>query len=661
MITPCPHCSVQIEIDPATHAALVGQSHFACPSCQGAVPLPAPVKLQLHPVPGSQSKATTGPGHKARGHRATPRITNRNLLILGATALLSLGGIAFVLASRNSGSTHNTTRNIRNEIINNSYFQNLITTGVTTRKDLESMAVIRPYKDGFIGISAEPLQWEQACDLARRTGSTVLRLDQPASPQDADLVKWLSTTFPRENSNTLWIEKEGAPAVLAGAECLGISSPEGFRQVLLNWRRLISTENRLLESVTKDNPYVNSLGMKFVPVPVSSNAGNTMKKPGPGGSDLIIDPAAWRFLAEPDYSCNLFDLETRPPPYPRWLPGPSGTRLEFNLRMNQETTFMIRIGGASPLSEARLLLNDREMSKLLMTEKMFKGPPWKGRGGEHLGPINVELRITVPPGSHTVTVLNSGEGWFEIPMIRVTKRGSMTSRNQRKQIFFSIWETRVQDYAVFVNETKRKLPEVGFVQGALHPAVRMSWDDAQDFCSWLTERERRLSYIGNNCFYRLPTDHEWSCAVGIGHLEDPNQLPIQKNRMTADFYPWGSGWSIDGIFGNYAGEEMSSSIAAGKYKPANILTISGYNDSFVQTSPVGSFSANHYGLYDLGGNVWEWCDDWYDDTKKYRVWRGASWINDRPETMLSSSRARDPQDWRRAWHGGFRCVLELRF
>ena len=66
--------------------------------------------------------------------------------------------------------------------------------------------------------------------------------------------------------------------------------------------------------------------------------------------------------------------------------------------------------------------------------------------------------------------------------------------------------------------------------------------------------------------------------------------------------------------------------------------IAGYNDGFVNTSPVGSFAANRFGLYDMGGNVWQWCEDWFDKDQKDRVLRGASWGNSTAHFLLSSYR-----------------------
>jgi formylglycine-generating enzyme required for sulfatase activity len=81
-------------------------------------------------------------------------------------------------------------------------------------------------------------------------------------------------------------------------------------------------------------------------------------------------------------------------------------------------------------------------------------------------------------------------------------------------------------------------------------------------------------------------------------------------------------------------------------------------DEFGNTSPVGSFSANENGLYDMGGNVSEWCEDWYDAKEGARVLRGASWKDNTEGRMRSSSRFRDrPSDMHD--HVGFRCLLVI--
>jgi hypothetical protein len=213
MITPCPHCQTEIEIDATTIAALAGQSHFACPGCQGAVP-----------VPGRR------PG-TASAHRGL----NRNFLILGTLALLVLGGLGFYLASQKSGDAHNTTKNIRNEILNNTYFSQLIASGVTTREELEAIADIRPYGDGFIGISKEALTWGHAQALAKRTGAGVLAADDTSSESRNKLVKWLGEVFRSHLSSPAWVLEQSEAGVLAGSEILAVKKGEGARKALLLW------------------------------------------------------------------------------------------------------------------------------------------------------------------------------------------------------------------------------------------------------------------------------------------------------------------------------------------------------------------------------------------------------------------------------------------
>ena len=126
-----------------------------------------------------------------------------------------------------------------------------------------------------------------------------------------------------------------------------------------------------------------------------------------------------------------------------------------------------------------------------------------------------------------------------------------------KRVLFSIWETRVQDYEVFASETKREWPNSASVRDATHPAVNVSWEDATAFCAWLTERERKVGRLGANEVYRLPSDHEWSCAVGVGAEEDATKTPSEKNARIGNVYPWGAVWPPPAGAGNFRGEECA--------------------------------------------------------------------------------------------------------
>ena len=205
-------------------------------------------------------------------------------------------------------------------------------------------------------------------------------------------------------------------------------------------------------------------------------------------------------------------------------------------------------------------------------------------------------------------------------------------------VLFSIWDTRVRDYQDFANATKREWPEPNFDQGPTHPAVNVSWDDAKAFCEWLTEKERKEGRLKSDQQYRLPTDAEWSAAVGLSKEEGNTPAAKGSNGATKKSYPCGDQWPPPKGAGNY-----NSSL--------NV-------DEYPYTSPVGSFEPNKFGLYDMGGNVWQWCKDWCYENHDYdyHVLRGASWDFSDPGSLLSSDRICSTPALR-DFSFGFRCVL----
>ena len=80
-------------------------------------------------------------------------------------------------------------------------------------------------------------------------------------------------------------------------------------------------------------------------------------------------------------------------------------------------------------------------------------------------------------------------------------------------VLFCIWETRRQDYREFIDETERTWKSSGISQEEDHPAVMVSWEDATQFCRWLTKREGESGKLPEGWQYRLPTSSEWSLAV----------------------------------------------------------------------------------------------------------------------------------------------------
>ncbi|QDU19759.1 SUMF1/EgtB/PvdO family nonheme iron enzyme [Urbifossiella limnaea] len=182
----------------------------------------------------------------------------------------------------------------------------------------------------------------------------------------------------------------------------------------------------------------------------------------------------------------------------------------------------------------------------------------------------------------------------------------------------------------------------GFEQADDHPVVNVSWNDARAFCRWLSQKEKKA--------YRLPTEAEWEYACRAGtrtaytHGDDPEGLVGVGNGADTAARARYPGWSI-GIKAN---------------------------DGHVFTAPVGRFQPNAYGLSDMHGNVWEWCEDWYEPnsypkekqvdptgpaTGKAKVQRGGGWSSDAKRLRSAARVGRDASAYRGCYLG-FRVVLE---
>ncbi len=202
------------------------------------------------------------------------------------------------------------------------------------------------------------------------------------------------------------------------------------------------------------------------------------------------------------------------------------------------------------------------------------------------------------------------------------------------KVLFCIHDTRNADYSAYAASTNgadQEWKRHGVSGKEQHPVVFVNWDDATAFCAWLSQKEGRS--------YRLPTDEEWSYAVGIGEREareHPNSSPKEKNWKIEGDYPWGGDYPPTAKDGNYG------------------VVNDGYDES---TSPVMQFKPNALGLFDMGGNVWQWCQDYHDPSiMTSRVLRGASWIRQIRELLRSSYRSGKAGDFRNI-DIGFRCVL----
>jgi len=188
-----------------------------------------------------------------------------------------------------------------------------------------------------------------------------------------------------------------------------------------------------------------------------------------------------------------------------------------------------------------------------------------------------------------------------------------------------------EEYDRFCLATRRSpVADAGWGRGR-RPVINVSWQDAQAYCAWLAGQTGKP--------YHLPTEAEWEYACRAG-TETP--------------FHWGD--TISPKQANYDGNYPYNGGAKGEYRQ--------------KTLPVGQLEPNAFGLYDMHGNVWEWCEDswhdnyqsaptdgsaWVDGNSANRVLRGGSWSS-HGRSVRSAYRNRNGPDYRN-YYFGFRLAL----
>lgn len=228
----------------------------------------------------------------------------------------------------------------------------------------------------------------------------------------------------------------------------------------------------------------------------------------------------------------------------------------------------------------------------------------------------------------------AGTGKTNVAVVLTNSLGMQFRSVPGVKSLFSVWETRVRDYEAFVRDRQHAWSRPGFEQGPMHPVANVNWEDASAFCRWLTDTEREAGKLSGKQKYRLPTDEEWSIAAGMG-VERGNTPEARMKQQRV--WPWGAYWPPVAGDGNY-GEKLKV-------------------DSHPATSPVGSYRPNAHGLFDMGGNVWEWTEDWYNEATVTKALRGGSFNDSQPSYLTTSYRLNGTMNLINE-DFGFRVVLE---
>ena len=259
-----------------------------------------------------------------------------------------------------------------------------------------------------------------------------------------------------------------------------------------------------------------------------------------------------------------------------------------------------------------------------------------------------------PPRSPPIPV--KGKPWINsLGMVFLPLRSS--------NILLCAWETRRQDFRAFCEATEaerggkgawqdKPIPDRLEKPSEAEPIANMSWQQAEAFCAWLTEKERAMTTngIGMSQRYRLPTVAEWRSAL------DLTPLPPGARARGVTNYLWGTNWPPPNNVANLAGSERAKERnpdRVGRY-------IREYRDFSPYTASPAPFStnaawfkANAAGFHHLIGNVWEMCKEGTNNI----VGLGASWRTGEPEKSRYDYMNKAPGLGELDL--GFRCALEL--
>lgn len=202
----------------------------------------------------------------------------------------------------------------------------------------------------------------------------------------------------------------------------------------------------------------------------------------------------------------------------------------------------------------------------------------------------------------------------------------------RRPFYLSVREVSNREFRRFKPDHSSGRVDSFALDGEEQPAVRVSWQQAAEYCNWLSRSEqlpefyrieagRVTGFEPKATGFRLPSEAEWEWAA----RSVPGGAPLK--------FPWPGEMPPPKGSGNYADETAAAIVGKVLYK---------YDDGFAVTAPAGSFPASANGLHDMGGNASEWVHDFYDivaadaapapdplgpQQGEFHVIRGSSWAH----------------------------------
>jgi formylglycine-generating enzyme required for sulfatase activity len=299
--------------------------------------------------------------------------------------------------------------------------------------------------------------------------------------------------------------------------------------------------------------------------------------------------------------------------------GTGGQTLTLTAREHELT---VRKSGYQPRQQPIRPRPDQEQSldiRLLTLEQAY----WATRPPQIRSAIGADLKLFRPANSFTMGAPRREPG----------RRANEAQRNVRleRPFYIGLREITNEQFRRFRGEHTSSAVRGQTLDMDDQPVVNVSWNEAALFCNWLSRQDglpafyeevngEVMSWNPGAHGYRLPTEAEWAFAARVREVEDML------------IFPWGSAaYPPPAVTANYADQQA-----------ANLVTfvLSNYDDSFPTTAPVGTFQANHRGLFDLDGNVSEWVHDFFEirlvsgdplldptgpESGDRHVIRGASW------------------------------------